>query len=246
MALMLAAMLTMENAASQFAATNPNSRSAVASNRAPGLRGVRRSRHGVDIQAVQREVDRDHGPCRSRAPAARCARGPDLLGDVRGGIPSGVGEHHRNQRHQHAGHGALRRRLLNAASDPVPIANPTARNDERGDLQHRETVLHELAGPAARRHVRREQSDDRGRPRSGRHVEGEQSGAARDPSAWCHPPRHETAEQAREADGFAAIAPENPATNDVHPVRNAASGPNASRRYTYSPPALGRSAASSA
>ena len=42
------------------------------------------------------------------------------------------------------------------------------------------------------------------------------------------------------------MAPEKPATNDVQPVRNAASGPNASRRYTYSPPARGRSAASSA
>src|SRR4029453_15968671 len=42
------------------------------------------------------------------------------------------------------------------------------------------------------------------------------------------------------------MAPENPATNDVQPVRNAASGPNASRKYTYSPPARGRSADSSA
>src|SRR3979490_3151659 len=45
---------------------------------------------------------------------------------------------------------------------------------------------------------------------------------------------------------LAAIAPENPATNDVHPVRKAASRPKAARRYTYSPPARGRSAASSA
>jgi hypothetical protein len=29
---------------------------------------------------------------------------------------------------------------------------------------------------------------------------------------------------------LAAIAPENPATNEVHPERNPASGPNASRR----------------
>src|SRR6185503_9401225 len=43
-----------------------------------------------------------------------------------------------------------------------------------------------------------------------------------------------------------AIAPEKPATNDVQPVRNAAASPKASRRYTYSPPARGRSAASSA
>ena len=42
------------------------------------------------------------------------------------------------------------------------------------------------------------------------------------------------------------MAPVNPATNEVQPVRNAASGPNASRRYTYSPPARGRSADSSA
>src|SRR6476659_3941059 len=42
------------------------------------------------------------------------------------------------------------------------------------------------------------------------------------------------------------MAPEKPATNEVHPVRNAASGPNASRKYTYSPPARGRSAESSA
>jgi hypothetical protein len=45
---------------------------------------------------------------------------------------------------------------------------------------------------------------------------------------------------------LAAIAPEKPATNDVQPLRNPVSGPNASRRYTYSPPAFGRSAASSA
>src|SRR5688500_15264789 len=45
---------------------------------------------------------------------------------------------------------------------------------------------------------------------------------------------------------LAAMAPVKPATNDVQPVRNAASLPNASRRYTYSPPARGRSAASSA
>ena len=32
------------------------------------------------------------------------------------------------------------------------------------------------------------------------------------------------------ATALAATAPENPATNDVHPVRNAAVGPNASRR----------------
>src|SRR5215831_14434634 len=44
----------------------------------------------------------------------------------------------------------------------------------------------------------------------------------------------------------AAIAPLKPATNDVHPVRNAARLPNASRRYTYSPPASGCRAASSA
>src|SRR5262245_28093352 len=44
----------------------------------------------------------------------------------------------------------------------------------------------------------------------------------------------------------AAIAPEKPATNDVQPVRNAASRPNAASRYTYSPPALGRTVASSA
>src|SRR6185436_570085 len=48
------------------------------------------------------------------------------------------------------------------------------------------------------------------------------------------------------ATALAAMAPEKPATNDVQPVRNAASGPNASRKYTYSPPALGRSADSSA
>src|SRR5258708_24859094 len=45
---------------------------------------------------------------------------------------------------------------------------------------------------------------------------------------------------------LAAIAPEKPATNDVQPVRKAASRPKAARRYTYSPPARGRSAASSA
>src|SRR6476620_4625779 len=45
---------------------------------------------------------------------------------------------------------------------------------------------------------------------------------------------------------LAAIAPVKPATKDVHPVRNAASRPNAAFRYTYSPPARGRSAASSA
>ena len=45
---------------------------------------------------------------------------------------------------------------------------------------------------------------------------------------------------------FAAIAPENPATKDVQPVRNAATRPYAASRYTYSPPALGLSAASSA
>ena len=32
------------------------------------------------------------------------------------------------------------------------------------------------------------------------------------------------------ATALAATAPENPATNDVHPVRNAAPGPKASRR----------------
>src|SRR5204863_1208933 len=48
------------------------------------------------------------------------------------------------------------------------------------------------------------------------------------------------------ATALAAIAPEKPATNDVHPVRNAAIGPNASYKYTYSPPARGLSAASSA
>ena len=48
------------------------------------------------------------------------------------------------------------------------------------------------------------------------------------------------------ATALAAMAPENPATNDVHPLRNPVSGPKASRRYTYSPPAFGRSAASSA
>src|SRR5919204_745915 len=42
------------------------------------------------------------------------------------------------------------------------------------------------------------------------------------------------------------MAPEKPATNDVHPVRKAATRPNAASRYTYSPPARGRSAASSA
>src|SRR2546427_2003882 len=44
----------------------------------------------------------------------------------------------------------------------------------------------------------------------------------------------------------AAIAPVKPATNDVHPERNAASPLKLSRRYTYSPPAWGRLAASSA
>ena len=39
------------------------------------------------------------------------------------------------------------------------------------------------------------------------------------------------------ATALAAMAPEKPATNEVHPVRNAAMGPYASRRYTYSPPA---------
>src|SRR3954447_22012732 len=48
------------------------------------------------------------------------------------------------------------------------------------------------------------------------------------------------------ATALAATAPENPATKDVQPVRNAVMGPNASRRYTYSPPARGRMAASSA
>ena len=48
------------------------------------------------------------------------------------------------------------------------------------------------------------------------------------------------------ATALAAIAPEKPATNDVQPLRNPASGPKASRKYTYSPPARGRSAASSA
>src|SRR5687768_3296180 len=45
---------------------------------------------------------------------------------------------------------------------------------------------------------------------------------------------------------LAAMAPVKPAMKDVHPVRNAARLPNASRRYTYSPPARGRNAASSA
>jgi amino acid transporter len=45
---------------------------------------------------------------------------------------------------------------------------------------------------------------------------------------------------------LAATAPANPATNEVHPVRNAASGPNPSRRYTYSPPDLGRRVPNSA
>src|SRR3984893_3663206 len=44
----------------------------------------------------------------------------------------------------------------------------------------------------------------------------------------------------------AAMAPLKPATKDVHPVRNAARPPKLSRRYTYSPPAWGRRAASSA
>src|SRR5512140_3135493 len=42
------------------------------------------------------------------------------------------------------------------------------------------------------------------------------------------------------------MAPAKPATNDVHPVRNAATPPKPSRRYTYSPPERGRSVASSA
>src|SRR5436190_14228925 len=42
------------------------------------------------------------------------------------------------------------------------------------------------------------------------------------------------------------MAPEKPATNDVQPLRNPAAGPYAAHRYTYSPPALGRTAASSA
>src|SRR5437868_2860945 len=42
------------------------------------------------------------------------------------------------------------------------------------------------------------------------------------------------------------MAPEKPATNEVQPLRNPAAGPYAAHRYTYSPPALGRSAASSA
>src|SRR5438876_12423246 len=42
------------------------------------------------------------------------------------------------------------------------------------------------------------------------------------------------------------MAPENPATNEVQPVRNAARRPNAASRYTYSPPARGRNVASSA
>src|SRR6476661_6924555 len=45
---------------------------------------------------------------------------------------------------------------------------------------------------------------------------------------------------------LAAMAPVKPAINEVQPVRNAASRPNAASRYTYSPPALGRSPASSA
>src|SRR5512145_1577201 len=45
---------------------------------------------------------------------------------------------------------------------------------------------------------------------------------------------------------LAARAPLKPATNEVQPVRKPARGPKASRRYTYSPPAFGLSAASSA
>src|SRR5688572_30012925 len=44
----------------------------------------------------------------------------------------------------------------------------------------------------------------------------------------------------------AAIAPENPAMNDVQPERNPAVSPNASRRYTYSAPPRGNRVASSA
>ena len=45
------------------------------------------------------------------------------------------------------------------------------------------------------------------------------------PAAGTNRPRYSA-----RATALAAIAPEKPATNDVHPVRNAGSRPNASRR----------------
>ena len=82
---MLAAMLMIVKIASTLPATKPNSRSATVSvSRPSGSTGQVGDRHRVEVEDVQREIDRDHGERAERErPRQVAIRIANLLGDVR-------------------------------------------------------------------------------------------------------------------------------------------------------------------
>ena len=151
MALMLAAMLMIDTIPMTSPARMPSSRSATTSSTLPSHLRELVDRQHVEKQQVQQEVDRDD---RERAERERAGHVPaglvDFLGHVGGGVPSRVGEHHRNQRQQPRPGGHRRGALHEVRRRPG--AERQAERDEdqqRRHLQPGEQVHHEAARPDA-------------------------------------------------------------------------------------------------
>ena len=109
-------------------------------------------REHVQIQHVEQQVDRDDGGRAERERQRHVAPGiADLLGHVGGGVPARVGEHHGDEREQPvAGRPLPARRRRGSRTAPVPNAKPESdEQQKRRDLQRREHVAHDAAGPDA-------------------------------------------------------------------------------------------------
>ena len=148
---MLAAMLTIETTRHDVARTRAEQPVGDDVQHAALHRGELVDRQHVEEQHVEQDVDRHH---RQRADRQRPRHVPpgiaDLFGDIRGGVPARVGEHHRNQRQQPraARHRSGRSHQVLARSGTE--GEPQRDEDEqRRDLQAGQRVGDEAAWPDA-------------------------------------------------------------------------------------------------
>ena len=163
-------------------------------------------RNHVQIQRVEQQVDDDDaGRAENQRPGHVAAGVADLLGHVRRGVPSGVGEHHRNHREHPASDRDGPDRSSQVRRRPRPRRQPE--DDEQHECRHlqgREGV----AGGAPRSDaddVDEREQDDEGaggqRVNRERHHDGGERNGDREQRGAIGDARHEPVERDDEEDG---------------------------------------------
>ena len=150
---MPAARLIIETIPRMSPARAPRRRSPITSRHA-ALYGCKLAdRHHVQIKNVEERVDDDDSD-RAEGRGARNVAPwiANLLGDIGGGVPARVGEHHRDQCEQ-PGRSAPRgrRRRCRLALEPAPIEKPRAMNISSAEHLERGKNVHPACAPARRR-----------------------------------------------------------------------------------------------